>query len=58
MDGWVVGGWMSWRDNTDVELCCVVDRLGGSGLTTLAWRTRMDGLGGDRISWVEGCPVS
>jgi hypothetical protein len=55
-DGWM-DGWGGWRDNTDVESCCVVDRLGGSGLTILARGTQMDGLLGDRISSVEGCPV-
>jgi hypothetical protein len=55
-DGWM-DGWMGgWRDNTDVEWCCVVDRLGVPGLTTLA-RARMDGLERDLISSVEGCPV-
>jgi hypothetical protein len=56
MDGWMDGWIGGWRDNTDVEWCCVVDRLGGPGLTTLA-RARMDGLEMDLISSVEGCPV-
>jgi hypothetical protein len=33
----------SWRDDTDVESCGVVDRLMRSGLTTLARGLGMDG---------------